>query len=120
MSSRVIGFELIGSVGPRALETIERSLTSFLESCDRPAHLFWDCDRLDSLDGNLRDNVVDLLQMYRPRWSTAHVLFQKTLIGVTVSAINLAVGGSVKAYRYRPLFRAAVEQALRNRISSSI
>lgn len=120
MSARVIGFELVGSVGAGALEVIEPALTSFLESGYEPAHLFWDVDRLDSFDGALRDKVVTLLQMYRNRWSTAHVLFRKTLIGVTVSAVNLILGGSVKAYRYRPLFRAAVEDALHHRIPSSI
>lgn len=114
LSPHVIGFELVGSLGANAFAIIEPCLARFLDHCPDDAHLFWDAERLDRHDSTSRDGLIKLMQAYRTRWKTAHVLFRSPLIGVTVSAVNLAVGGSVKGYRRRDEFRAAVEDALVN------
>ncbi|MEM9463379.1 MAG: hypothetical protein AAGF11_55065 [Myxococcota bacterium] len=114
LSPHVIGFELVGSLEANAFGVIEPCLARFLDRCPDTAHLFWDCERLDRHDSTSRDGLVTLLRTYRTRWKLAHVLYRSPLIGVTVSAVNLAVGGSVNGYRRREEFRAAVEDALAN------
>lgn len=85
---------------------------SFFDRCPGGAHLFWDAEQLDGHDGAVRDGILELLGTHRKQWTTIHVLFRSALIGVTVSAANLVLGGPIRAYRRRPEFRAAVEGAL--------
>ncbi len=114
LGPRVIGLELIGSVSADALEVIEPCLTRFLDYCPGDAHLFWDSEWLDSHDGVLRDRILAIVRSRRTRWSMVHVLFRSALVGVTVTAASLALGGSVKGYRDHLAFRTAVDRALGN------
>lgn len=112
LSPRTLGVVLVGSMSADALDVVEPCLDDFLHRTPDGAHMFWDAELMKDHDAAFRDGILRVMREHRDRWSTVHVLYRSLLVGVSVSAGNLFLGGSVVPHRRRASFRAAVEQAL--------
>ncbi|MEM7157957.1 MAG: hypothetical protein AAF799_34265 [Myxococcota bacterium] len=111
LSPDVMGVELHGYVSAGVADFLHEHLTKFFDSSGQ-AHMFWDTEKLQGHAGAGRDVVVKMLFQRRSQWQSVHVLYQSALIGVTVTALSLALGSSYQGHKDRAKFMAALEQTL--------
>lgn len=111
LSPHIMGVELNGYVSAGVADFLHEHLTKFFDSSGQ-AQMFWDTEKLDGHEGAGRDVVVKLLFQRRSQWKCVHVLYQSALIGVTVTALSLALGSSYQGHKDRTRFLAALEESL--------
>lgn len=111
LSDNVMGVELSGFVSAGVADFLHEHLSNFFERSGE-VHMFWDTEKLSGHAGAGRDVVVKLLFQRRSQWKSVHVLYESALIGVTVTALSLALGSAYKGHRDRGEFLAALDETL--------